>query len=139
MTVVQPYRVTVYYEDTDMTGLVYHPNYFKYFERARSEFFGPALLRRLQTEEGISVAVYRAEIVFKRGAVLGDTLEIHSIPQLDGVYRLVFDQQVIRAADQALLVEAKVELVCVAAGRLTKIPAQLAARVPGDSERDGKA
>ncbi|PRA33346.1 acyl-CoA thioesterase, partial [Brevundimonas sp. MYb27] len=30
--------VRVYYEDTDFTGLVYHANYVRYFERGRSDF-----------------------------------------------------------------------------------------------------
>ena len=101
------FPVTIYYEDTDVTGLVYHPNYFKFFERARSEFFGGERLRRMQTEDGISVVVYRAEIVFKKGAVLGDKLEIHSLPQMQGDYRVVFAQEVYRADDQILLVEAQ--------------------------------
>lgn len=120
------YPFTIYYEDTDMTGLVYHPNYFKYFERARSEYFGPERLQRMQAEEGISVAVYRAEIVFKKGAVLGDRLEVHSQPRMDGEYRVVFQQQVRRASDQALYVEATVELVCVVEGKLIKMPRWIA-------------
>lgn len=120
MTDAHIHPITIYYEDTDTTGLVYHPNYFKYFERARSELFGPEKLRRLQMEEGISVAVYRAEIVFKKGAMLGDRLEIHSRPHLEGEYRVVFQHQVFR--DQTLLVEATVELVCVANGRVVALP-----------------
>ncbi len=34
--------VTIYYEDTDFTGVVYHANYLKYFERAREELLGVA-------------------------------------------------------------------------------------------------
>jgi YbgC/YbaW family acyl-CoA thioester hydrolase len=116
------FPVTIYYEDTDITGLVYHPNYFKYFERARSHFFDAQELRRLQMEEGIGVAVYRADVVFKRGASLGDRLEIHSQPALDGHYRVVVQHRVFRADDPQVLVEATVELVCVASDKLVKIP-----------------
>ncbi len=116
------FPVTIYYEDTDITGLVYHPNYFKYFERARSNFFDGQKLRRLQLEEGIAVAVYRADIVFKRGAFLGDQLEIHTLPRLDGDYRVVVEHKAYRAGDPVVLVEATVELVCVANDKLTKLP-----------------
>jgi tol-pal system-associated acyl-CoA thioesterase len=116
------FPVTVYYEDTDMTGLVYHPNYFKFFERARSEYFGGEELRRMQEEDGISVAVYRAEIVFKKGAVLGDRLEIHSQAEIKGDYRIVVQHKALRASSQELLVDATVELVCVAKGKLTRMP-----------------
>ncbi len=114
--------ITIYYEDTDVTGLVYHPNYFKYFERSRSELFGGAELRRVQEQQGISVAVYRADITFKRGAVLGDHLEIHSQAEIQGDYRIVFHHKVMRANPQTLLVSATVELVCVANERLVALP-----------------
>lgn len=117
------FPVTIYYEDTDMTGLVYHPNYFKFFERARSEYFSGEALRRMQEEDGISVAVYRAEILFKKGAVLGDRLEIHSKAEIKGDYRAAVQHKALRASSQEVLVEATVELVCVAKGRLTRIPA----------------
>jgi YbgC/YbaW family acyl-CoA thioester hydrolase len=116
------FPVTIYYEDTDITGLVYHPNYFKYFERARSDFFDGQELRRLQMDEGIGVAVYRADIVFKRGASLGDRLEIHSWPSINGDYRVVVQHRVFRAGDPQVLVEATVELVCVANDKVVKIP-----------------
>ncbi len=116
------YPLTIYYEDTDITGLVYHPNYFKYFERARSNFFDARELRRLQVEEGIAVAVYRADIVFKRGASLGDQLEIHSLPTLDGDYRVVVKHRVFRRDDPQVLVEATVELICIAQDKVIKLP-----------------
>lgn len=116
------FPVTIYYEDTDITGLVYHPNYFKYFERARSDFFDAQELRRLQMDEGIGVAVYRADIIFKRGASLGDRLEIHSWPSLNGDFRVVVQHRVFRVGDPQVLVEATVELVCVANDKAVKIP-----------------
>ena len=116
------FPVTIYYEDTDITGLVYHPNYFKYFERARTNYFDAQALRRLQMEEGIGVAVYRADIVFKRGASLGDRLEIHSRPSLNGDYRVVVQHSVFKVGDPQVLVEATVELVCVANDKVVKIP-----------------
>ena len=129
MTQAHIFPVTIYYEDTDITGLVYHPNYFKYFERARSEFFGGETLRRMQHEDGIAVAVYRAEIIFKKGAVLGNRLEIHSRPEIQGDYRIVFNQQVFRANEQILLVEAKVELVCISQEKLVRAPQWVVDRV----------
>ena len=116
------FPVTIFYEDTDITGLVYHPNYFKYFERARSNFFDAQELRRLQMEEGIGVAVYRADITFKRGASLGDRLEVHTLPSLSGDYRVVVQHSVFRVHDPQVLVEATVELVCVANEKVIKIP-----------------
>ncbi|GAB4423258.1 MAG: thioesterase family protein [Anaerolineae bacterium] len=128
------FPVNIYYEDTDITGLVYHPNYFKYFERARSHFFDAQALRRLQQEDGIAVAVYRADITFKRGASLGDRLEIHSRPSLNGEYRVVVEHRAFRAGDPQVLVEATVELVCVTNDRLVKVPPLIRDRVEALSQ-----
>ncbi|MBT6176177.1 MAG: thioesterase, partial [Deltaproteobacteria bacterium] len=42
--------VQIYYEDTDLSGVVYHANYLKYFERAREHLIGPTELARLYNE-----------------------------------------------------------------------------------------
>ncbi|MBW2548816.1 MAG: thioesterase, partial [Deltaproteobacteria bacterium] len=42
--------VQIYYEDTDHSGVVYHANYLKYFERAREHIFGVDELVRLSTD-----------------------------------------------------------------------------------------
>lgn len=67
----------VYYEDTDAQGVVYHANYFKFAERARTE-----LLRhngwdrpRQETELGLSFFVRHAEIEYKAPARLDDMIE----------------------------------------------------------------
>lgn len=125
----QPFAVTIYYDDTDLTGLVYHPNYLKYCERARSDFFGPENLWRMQQVDKISVAVYRLDMMFKKGAVLGDKLEVHSHPRLEGDYRVVFNQKIQRADDQTLMVEVNVELVCIANERVIKVPQWLVDRI----------
>ncbi len=54
------HRVQIYYEDTDHSGLVYHANYLKYFERAREHMLGLAELRRLYDEDGVGFVVYDA-------------------------------------------------------------------------------
>ncbi|MGB0387936.1 MAG: YbgC/FadM family acyl-CoA thioesterase [Ardenticatenaceae bacterium] len=126
---VHVHPVTIYYEDTDVTGLVYHPNYLKYFERARSELFGGEKLRRLQEEQGVTVAVYRADIVFKKGAYLGDRLEIHTQAEVQGDYRIVFHQKVVRASTQVELAAGTVELVCVANERLTPLSSSVVEKV----------
>jgi len=67
-------KIRVYYEDTDVGGIVYHANYLKFCERARSEYFfqsgsSPQL-------EGGEFVVVSLEAKFKASAKLGDTLEI---------------------------------------------------------------
>ena len=113
--------VQIYYEDTDHSGLVYHANYLKYFERAREHVLGVEELVRLLHEDGIGFVVYKAELTYKKGAVFGDTIEIRTEVTRGSDYRLVFRQDVYR--NDELLVEGHIELVCVDRnGALTKVP-----------------
>ena len=88
--------ITVYYEDTDFTGVVYHANYLKYFERAREHLLGVDDLVALYRDHGVGFVVYKAELTFKEGAVHGDRLEIRTAVRAESEYRLLFDQSVWR-------------------------------------------
>ncbi|HWQ11252.1 MAG TPA: YbgC/FadM family acyl-CoA thioesterase [Roseiflexaceae bacterium] len=114
--------VKVYYEDTDCLGMVYHANYLKYMERGRSEYvshFGMSI--QDLNRAGYNIVVYAMNIKFKRGAALGDVLEVVSRFGLASPYRGLFHQRVERAGE--LLVEADVELACLdAQGALREFP-----------------
>ncbi|MBO9321486.1 MAG: YbgC/FadM family acyl-CoA thioesterase [Roseiflexus sp.] len=102
----------VYYEDTDALGVVYHANYLKYMERARSEYvelFGKPIWE--WNRLGYYIVVYAMNIRFKRAAQLGDTLEVVSAFSLQSPYRGLFRQRVER--DGQVCVEADVELACL--------------------------
>jgi len=129
MQIPHIYPVTIYYEDTDITGYVYHPNYLKYFERARSDFFDGEKLRRMQFEDKISVVVYKVEAIFKKGAVLGDKIEIHSTAKVEGNYKVVVNQQAVRVKDSTLLVDGTVELVCISDARLISLPGWIGQKI----------
>ena len=107
------FEVQVYYEDTDFSGVVYHANYLRYFERAREHVLGAGELVRLWREEQKGFVVYKATQQFKEGAVFGDILEIRSVARLESEYRVVFDQRVHRKSDGRLLVDATIEMVCI--------------------------
>lgn len=107
------FEVQVYYEDTDFSGVVYHANYLRYFERAREHVLGAGELVRLWREEQKGFVVYKATQQFKEGAVFGDILEIRSVARLESEYRVVFDQRVHRKSDGKLLVDATIEMVCI--------------------------
>jgi len=105
--------ITVYYEDTDFTGVVYHANYLKYFERAREHLLGVDDLVALYRDHGVSFVVYKAELTFKEGAVHGDRLEIRTRVHAESEYRLIFEQSAWRVDGAKALVDGKVQLVCV--------------------------
>lgn len=117
------HQVQVYYEDTDLSGAVYHANYLKFFERAREHVIGADELRRLHQEEGIGFVVYEANITFKRGARLGDKLEIRTTTEVESDYRAVFEQDAWPADGNEPYVESTIEIVCVdESGDLVPLP-----------------
>lgn len=131
-TFVHP--VQVYYEDTDHSGVVYHANYLKYFERAREHCLGVEELVALYRDEGIGFVVYKCEMTFREGAVFGDALEIRTTVRKESDYRLVFHQDVHRVGDGKRLVEGLVHLVCVdAAKKLVALPGNVVERLEASS------
>lgn len=107
------FDVQIYYEDTDLSGSVYHSNYLRYFERAREHFIGPDVLAELWEERGLGFVVYEVSMSFKRGAKLSDVLEIRTTAEFESDYRAVFDQSAWLADEEERLVEATIDIVCV--------------------------
>ncbi len=121
------FAVQIYYEDTDHSGVVYHANYLKYFERAREHLLGVDELVRLLRDDGIGFVVYRCEMTFREGAVFGDSVEVRTTPKVESDYRIVFQQDVYRG--DKLLVQGAVEMVCVNRERkLSRLPESVVAR-----------
>lgn len=117
------HTVSIYYEDTDLSGAVYHANYLRYFERAREHLIGQEELLRL-LNEGIGFVVYRCEMSFRAAAHLGDQLHIHTTPIKASDYRAVFNQDVYRDGDDLPIVRGTVEMVAVdRAGKPVQLPA----------------
>jgi tol-pal system-associated acyl-CoA thioesterase len=106
-------QVQVYYEDTDHSGVVYHANYLKYFERAREAVIGPEALVALWKNRGLGFAVYKANVNFLDGAEFGDTLEIISTVSKDSDYRLIWQQEAWRPGAAKAAVQAEIHLVCL--------------------------
>ena len=132
VSVPHVHAVQIYYEDTDHSGVVYHANYLKYFERAREHFLGVPQLVALWEHEGVGFVVYKAEMTFREGAVFGDALEIRTRVERESDYRLVFHQDVHRCSDGKRLVEGQVQLVCVNRSKtLVQLPLSVLARLTG--------
>ncbi len=68
-------QIRVYYEDTDAGGIVYHANYFRYCERARSEDFWSNGFEVVDSGRGFVVKSIR-NANFIKPAKLGDILEV---------------------------------------------------------------
>jgi len=73
--------VRIYYEDTDLSGIVYHANYLRYMERGRSEFFravGITRLAQFDLPEPTAWTLRRAELEYLKPARLDDLVEVHT-------------------------------------------------------------
>ncbi|MEM9522435.1 MAG: tol-pal system-associated acyl-CoA thioesterase [Pseudomonadota bacterium] len=118
--------IRVYYEDTDMAGIVYHANYLRFIERGRSEMVREMGLdqTRMKLEDGVVFVVRRIEADYLGAAMLDDALDVVSkIAEVSPV-RWVFHQEVHRHGKA--LFRARVEIVCMTTGgRLVRLPAKL--------------
>ena len=120
--------VRVYYEDTDTGGVVYHSNYLKYMERARTEWLRALgwSQQHLQSKEGVVFAVTRMNIEFLKPARMDDLLQVRARLTRGGGASLGFEQSISNEAAE-LICRADVEVACLDAR--TFKPARLPASV----------
>lgn len=106
--------VRIYYEDTDMSGVVYHANYLRYFERGRSDFLRMAGVNHTELqarEKPMAFAVIGMNLEFKRAAKIDDALVVHTnYDSIKGV-KLHITQKIMRG--ETLIAAASVTAVCI--------------------------
>ncbi len=106
--------VRVYYEDTDFTGLVYHANYVRYFERGRSDFLRAAGVGHadlLDAEEPLAFVVSELNIRYLKPARIDDALVVRTVYETVKGPRLLIRQAIERGDD--VLCRAEVVAVCI--------------------------
>ncbi|WP_281983641.1 tol-pal system-associated acyl-CoA thioesterase [Thalassorhabdomicrobium marinisediminis] len=118
------FGLRVYYEDTDLAGIVYYANYLKFIERARSEWVrglgvDQAAMKR---DEGVVFAVRRVEADYHAPARYDDELVVETEVETVTGARLVLQQTVRR--DGELLFSAQVTIVAIGeSGAPARLPA----------------
>ena len=109
------FPVRVYYEDTDVAGVVYHANYLKYFERGRTEWLRELGLEQdILIEQDTAFAISKAEVDYLRPARFNDALEVVTrIERASGA--CIYFEQFIRQAQQQeqILCRARIKVACV--------------------------
>ncbi|OYX43680.1 MAG: tol-pal system-associated acyl-CoA thioesterase [Rhodobacterales bacterium 32-67-9] len=123
---IHRHALRVYYEDTDLAGIVYYANYLKFIERARTEWVrGLGIDQgRLKSEAGIVFAVRRIEGDYLRPARFDDELVVETRAEAVTGARIVLEQVVTRGGER--LFQAIVMLVCLTeAGAPARVPAEL--------------
>ena len=108
------FPVRIYYEDTDAGGVVYHANYLRFMERARTEWLriNGYELNRLEREYGFLFAVRSANIDYIKPARLNDLLNIQVSIVRTGKASLDIDHEIYR--DEELLCRARIKLAGIA-------------------------
>jgi acyl-CoA thioester hydrolase len=126
------FKIRVYYEDTDLAGIVYYANYLKFIERARTEFVRDLGIDQglLRDNTGIVFAVRRIEADYLSPARFDDLLVAETEVEALSPARIVLIQRVSR--DGTLLFDARVTLVALGpGGRAARLPAEVRAVLTG--------
>lgn len=122
------FALRVYYEDTDLAGIVYYANYLKFIERGRTEWVRGLGVdqTRVKAEYGIVFAVRRVAADYLRPAKFDDELVVTTEPLAISGARIELRQAVLRGAER--LFTADVTLVCLTdSGQPARLPAQVRA------------
>jgi len=123
---VQPFvhRCRVYYEDTDAGGIVYYANYFKFMERARTEWLRSLGFEqeRLREEQNVIFVVVDVEAHFRRPARYGDLLDATCVVAESTRASLTFQQEIYRQSTRELLLDGRVRVACIDANTFKPRP-----------------
>ena len=116
--------ISVYYEDTDLSGVVYHANYLRYMERGRTEFFrlaGISKMAGLDEEEPTAWAIRSVRVDYHRPARLDDLIQVRTnLTGLTGA-RMNALQRV--TCGERLLVEGRIEAcITTLTGKPRRLP-----------------
>ncbi|MGB5863495.1 MAG: tol-pal system-associated acyl-CoA thioesterase [Sulfitobacter sp.] len=117
-------QIRVYYEDTDMAGIVYYANYLRFIERARSDWVRDVGIDQLAMKAaGVVFAVRRVEADYIAPARFDDILEVRTTLGSLSAAKMVMAQEIWRGDD--LIFTANVLIVCIgAAGKPVRLPAE---------------
>lgn len=121
------FPIRVYYEDTDMGGVVYYANYLRYIERARSDWVRQlGIDQNAMRDEGVVWVVRRLSAEYLAAAKFEDELIVETNMTAVTTARLVMDQVVRRG--ETVLFTASVTAACInKAGKPVRLPAEIRA------------
>ena len=111
--IIFEWNARVYFEDTDSGGVVYHANYLKFMERARTEWLRSLGLNqiKLKQEDKVMFVVRKIDIQYKMPARFNDELLIQTECVKTTDYSIILKQNILR--DRQIITDGKVEIVCI--------------------------
>ncbi|MCR9268366.1 MAG: YbgC/FadM family acyl-CoA thioesterase [Hyphomonadaceae bacterium] len=107
-------NIRVYYEDTDFTGMVYHANYLRFFERGRSDFLRDAGVSHqtlLARDTPAAFTLTNVEVDYKRAARVDDLLTIRTRSLGVKGVRMYFQQTCLRGDE--VIAEGRITAVMI--------------------------
>ena len=122
------HALRVYYEDTDLAGIVYYANYLRFLERGRTEALRALGIDqgRLKAETGVVFAVTRVTLDYRRPARFDDWLEVETRVTELRAASVRMAQAVTRAGE--VLCDGEVTVACIdTAGRPRRLPERVRA------------
>jgi acyl-CoA thioester hydrolase len=107
------WSVRIYFEDTDSGGVVYHSNYLKFMERARTEWLRSLNLNQadLKKKDKIMFVVTKVNIDYKKAAQFNDALDIETSVDNIGASKVDLTQNIMKNSE--LYTSAKVSIACI--------------------------
>ena len=107
------FELTIFVEDTDFQGFVYHANYIKYFERARSNFLTiNGISQNDLRQSNLGFVIKRIDIDFLYPAKLGEKLIVQTEVEKKSKARMLFNQKIISDDNKNQICDGSVE-VCL--------------------------
>jgi acyl-CoA thioester hydrolase len=113
VALVHHWPIRIYYEDTDSGGLVYHSNYLKFLERARTEWLRDFEIDQKALKDNLNLmfVVHEIDIKFTRPAVFNDEIEVQTKLEKLGSVKIELEQKIFRSSE--LLIESRVVVASV--------------------------
>jgi len=110
---IHHWPIRIYYEDTDSGGVVYHSNYLKYMERARTEWLRDFKVDQKALKDNLNLmfVVHEIDIKFIRPAVFNDEIEVQTKLEKLGSVKIELEQKIFRSSE--LLIESRVVVASV--------------------------
>ena len=107
------WTVRIYFEDTDSGGVVYHSNYLKFMERARTEWLRSLHLNQadLKKKDKMMFVVANVNIDYKKAAHFNDELDIETSVDNIGASKVDLTQNIMKNLE--LYISAKVSIACI--------------------------
>jgi len=107
------WSIRIYFEDTDSGGVVYHSNYLKFMERARTEWLRSLQINQaeLKKKDKIMFVVANVNIDYKKAARFNDELDIKTSLDKIGASRVDLTQNIMKNSE--LYTSAKVSIACI--------------------------